>query len=81
MLEVGVGSGVNLSLYGDEVEAICGLDPSERLLSMARRRADRASVKVDLIERSATKILLRDGAVDTIVMIWTLATVLLPCGH
>jgi ubiquinone/menaquinone biosynthesis C-methylase UbiE len=28
VLEVGVGSGLNLALYGEQVETVVGLDPS-----------------------------------------------------
>jgi SAM-dependent methyltransferase len=37
--EVGVGSGLNVPLYGKQVEFVFGIDPSPRLLAIARRRA------------------------------------------
>ena len=43
VLEIGVGSGLNFSYYGREVERVVGLDPSPRLLAMARRRAAAAA--------------------------------------
>jgi SAM-dependent methyltransferase len=39
VLEIGVGSGLNLPFYGRQVELVVGIDPSPRLLAMARRRA------------------------------------------
>ncbi len=39
VLEIGVGSGLNFPLYGKQVELVYGIDPSARLLSIARRRA------------------------------------------
>ena len=42
VLEVGVGSGLNFPLYGKQVETVIGIDPSPRLLAIARRRADAA---------------------------------------
>jgi len=39
VLEAGIGSGLNLLLYAAGVNTVVGLDPSERLLSVARRRA------------------------------------------
>jgi ubiquinone/menaquinone biosynthesis C-methylase UbiE len=44
VLEIGVGSGLNFTRYGKQVEAVIGLDPSPRLLSMARKRAKEAGV-------------------------------------
>ncbi|MFZ2158245.1 MAG: methyltransferase domain-containing protein, partial [Bradyrhizobium sp.] len=49
VLEIGVGSGLNLPLYGKQVELVYGLDPSARLLAIARRRAAASAVPVDLL--------------------------------
>jgi hypothetical protein len=38
-LEVGVGPGLNFPLYGKQVKIIFGIDPSRRLLAIARGRA------------------------------------------
>jgi len=75
VLEIGVGSGLNLMLYEEHVDVVFGLDPSERLLSMAQRRAVEAGVPADLIRGSATNIPLENGSVDTIVMTWTLCSI------
>ena len=37
VLEIGIGSGLNLPFYSRRVEHLIGLDPSPKLLSMARR--------------------------------------------
>ena len=44
VLEVGVGSGLNFSRYGKQLEIVFGIDPSPRLLAIARRRAAAAGV-------------------------------------
>lgn len=75
VLEVGIGSGLNLPLYAKGVNTIVGIDPSERLLAMARRRAAKAAVPVDLMEGSATAIPLDDDSVDMVVMTWTLCSI------
>lgn len=75
VLEVGIGSGLNLPLYGAGVNMVVGLDPSERLLSMARRRAAKANVAVDLMHGSATAIPLDNDSVDMVVMTWTLCSI------
>ena len=43
VLEVGVGSGVNLPLYGPAVTHVFGLDPSPELLRLASKRATEAA--------------------------------------
>ncbi len=75
VLEVGVGSGLNFPHYGADVTTVVGLDPSMRLLSMARRRADQAGAPVELMQGSATAIPLGDDSVDTLVMTWTLCSI------
>ena len=75
VLEVGVGSGLNFSLYGKQVEVVFGIDPSPRLLAIARRRAAAAGVRADLLLGSATAIPLADNSVDTVVMTWTLCSI------
>jgi ubiquinone/menaquinone biosynthesis C-methylase UbiE len=75
VLEVGVGSGLNLPLYGYAVDALVGLDPSPRLLSMARRRDARDGARLRLLQASATEIPLGDASVDTVVLTWTLCSI------
>jgi ubiquinone/menaquinone biosynthesis C-methylase UbiE len=75
VLEIGVGSGLNFPLYGREVEFVYGIDPSPRLLSIARRRAAASGIPVELLLGSATAIPLADNAVDTVVMTWTLCSI------
>jgi len=75
VLEIGVGSGLNFPLYGKQVEFVYGIDPSPRLLSIARRRAAASGIPVELLLGSATAIPLADDAVDTVVMTWTLCSI------
>ena len=75
VLEVGVGSGLNFPFFGKQVEIVFGIDPSPRLLAMARRRATVAGVCAEFLLGSATAIPLADNAVDTVVMTWTLCSI------
>jgi len=75
VLEVGVGSGLNFSYYGEGVEIVYGIDPSPRLLAKARQRAAAAGVRAALLQASAAAIPLADQTVDTVVMTWTLCSI------
>src|SRR5262249_51067510 len=75
VLEIGVGSGLNLPLYADRARQVVALDPSPRLLVMARKAVGRASVPVEFLEGSAEAIAMDDRSVDTIVTTWTLCTI------
>jgi ubiquinone/menaquinone biosynthesis C-methylase UbiE len=75
VLEVGIGSGLNLPFYTDRVQKVYGLDPSPELQQMARRRAAGLPFEVQLIRQAAERpIPLRTGTIDTVVLTWTLCS-------
>jgi SAM-dependent methyltransferase len=75
VLEVGVGSGLNLPIYGAQVKEIVGLEPAPRLIGMAEHLADRAKAPVRFIAGSAESLPLETASVDTVVMTWTLCSI------
>lgn len=75
VLEVGVGSGLNLPLYSPSVTQIVGLDPSTRLLSMARNVGSGLTKAIELVEGSAEALPLEDHSIDTVVTSWTLCSI------
>jgi len=52
VLEVGIGSGLNLPWYASTVQCVWGLDPRPELLRMTARRTRRVRVKVELLDAS-----------------------------
>jgi ubiquinone/menaquinone biosynthesis C-methylase UbiE len=75
VLEIGIGSGLNLPIYGAAVDRVCGIDPSPELLHRARRRIVDASVPVWLLRATAEQLPFADAAFDTLVMTWTLCSI------
>jgi SAM-dependent methyltransferase len=75
VLEIGVGSGLNLPLYGPAVTRVVGLDPSTELLRLASKRGADAVVPVSRLQGSAEHVPFADAVFDTIVMIWTLCSI------
>jgi ubiquinone/menaquinone biosynthesis C-methylase UbiE len=75
VLELGIGSGLNLPFYPREVDVLFGLDPSRELLQMAKRHSSWVHFPVELSEGRAEEIPLDDDAVDHVVMSWTLCSV------
>jgi ubiquinone/menaquinone biosynthesis C-methylase UbiE len=72
VLEIGIGSGLNLPFYGSEASSVYGIDPSDPLLRRAlRQRAARAV----LVEASAEVIPFDTSTFDTVVTTWTLCTI------
>jgi ubiquinone/menaquinone biosynthesis C-methylase UbiE len=70
VLEVGIGSGLNLPFYGANVSRVLGLEPSPELIAMAERAARQVSLPTILLEGSAEQIPLENRSVDSIVMTW-----------
>jgi ubiquinone/menaquinone biosynthesis C-methylase UbiE len=75
VLEVGLGSGLNLPFYGREIEDLVGIDPSRELLSMARKHTSWVHFPVKLMECGAESLPFEDGSMDSVVMTWTLCSI------
>jgi ubiquinone/menaquinone biosynthesis C-methylase UbiE len=75
VLEIGIGSGLNLPFYSRNVARVIGLEPSPRLLAMARRVKRAGNGSLEFIEGSAEAIPLADASVDTVVTTWTLCSI------
>jgi ubiquinone/menaquinone biosynthesis C-methylase UbiE len=78
VLEVGVGSGLNLRFYSQAVDRVCGIDLSPKLLRLAHERTADAVVPVSLIRASAEHLPFAVAVFDTIVMTWTLCSIANP---
>jgi ubiquinone/menaquinone biosynthesis C-methylase UbiE len=81
VLEIGIGSGLNLPLYGDAVEEVIAIDISPELLAVAERAAvlpsQRRRLGVRLLEGSAERLpsTIADSSVDTVVVTWALCSI------
>ena len=74
VLEIGIGTGLNLGFYDpDKVDRVWGLDRSAAMWKMA----DTTGVKFDVefLQASAERIPLDDGSADTILVTYTLCSV------
>ena len=76
VLEVGVGSGLNLPLYDkSKIDELWGLDPSEELSDMAGKLADRENIVVNFISSGAEEIPLPDSYFDSVLITYTMCTI------
>jgi ubiquinone/menaquinone biosynthesis C-methylase UbiE len=75
VMEVGIGSGLNLPFYTSAVTHLFGVDPSPELLAMAREKAAAVQFPVELFNCSADRIPLGDSSVDTVVVTWSLCSI------
>lgn len=76
VLEVGMGSALNLPLYKtSKVNKVWGLEPSKGMRKRAEKNLNRSNIKVDWLDLPGEKIPLADNSVDCIVLTYTLCTI------
>jgi SAM-dependent methyltransferase len=76
VLELGLGSGLNLPHYQPgQVERVFGLEPAALLRERAAALAAAAPVPVELLAAGAEAVPLPTGSIDTVVSTWTLCSI------
>lgn len=76
VLELGVGSGLNLAFYdASKVAKVTGIDPSAPLLARAASRAATATVPVELVRGQAEQLPFPDRTFDSAVITYSLCSV------
>jgi ubiquinone/menaquinone biosynthesis C-methylase UbiE len=77
VLELAVGTGLNLPLYGDAVSRVIGIDLSEQMLRCARARVQALGLadRVELRRGDVSRLELPDASVDTVLSTYSLCSV------
>jgi ubiquinone/menaquinone biosynthesis C-methylase UbiE len=76
VLEIGVGSGLNFPFYDtNKVRKVWGLEPSEGMRLLARKKLAGSELNVELIDLPGEEIPLDTNSVDTVVVTYTLCTI------
>lgn len=76
VIEIGIGSGLNLPFYSSGVRRIYGVDPSAELQRFASKRASTVPFEVTFLRQSAEEPMpFEDSSIDTIVMTWSLCSI------
>ena len=75
VLELGIGSGLNLPFYGPSARAVTGVDPSPVLLRLAEARAAGLGVTLAVRAGPAEDLPFDTGSFDTVVTTWTLCSI------
>lgn len=73
-LEVAIGTGLNIPLYGPDVR-LTGLELTPEMLAIARRRATDLDRRVSFCEGDAHTLPFRDGTFDTVVSTYAMCSV------
>jgi len=76
VLELGVGSGLNLALYDKaKVKKLIGIDPHEQMCALARQRIEEAPVRPEMVIESAETMPFEDKMFDCVVITYTLCSI------
>ena len=76
VLEVGIGTGLNLPFYDpDHVEEVVGLDPAPAMTELATEAASAAPFPVSFVSAGAEEIPLESDRFDTVVLTYTLCSI------
>ncbi len=76
VLEIGIGTGLNIPFYDSgQVGSIIGLDPSEPMHRLARRRIRTAAAPARLVAALAERMPFPDDSFDSVVSTCTLCSV------
>ena len=76
VLEVGMGSGLNLKLYNPtKVRKVWGLEPSVGMRAKAKKNLDQSPVTVEWLDLPGERVPLDDQSVDTVVLTYTLCSI------
>lgn len=76
VLEIGIGSGLNLPLYAaGKVQHVWGLDPSKELWALAQQAVAQTEFDVSFVEATAEEIPLDDGSADCVLATYTLCSI------
>ena len=76
VLEIGVGSGLNLPYYdATKVRKLWGLEPSEGMRKLARKKLGDSKLEVEWIDLPGEEIPLEANSVDTVLVTYTLCTI------
>lgn len=76
VLEIGMGSGLNLPYYDPrKVEKLWGLEPSAGMRKKASPRVAASAVEVEWLDLPGEEIPLPDNSVDTVLLTFTLCTI------
>ena len=79
VLEIGIGSGLNFNFYDfDKVTEVIGVDPAVSSIAMAKSRALNFNSKISFIEATAESIDLASSTFDSVVIGYSLCTILDP---
>ncbi|OQW50117.1 MAG: hypothetical protein A4C66_05525 [Nitrospira sp. HN-bin3] len=78
VLEIGIGTGLNLRHYGPNVSRVRAVDPNPMLPARVAERRRGVSFPVEIAHQNAERLPYDDHTFDCVVSTWTLCTIFDP---
>ncbi len=75
VLEIGIGTGLNLAHYGPNVSRVRAVDPASMLSARVAERRAAVQFPVEITHQEAERLPYGDQTFDTVVSTWTLCTI------
>lgn len=75
ILEIGFGTGLNLSYYPDEIRQIVAIDANPGISKLAEKRIKQSSITVDHRILNGETLPMPDQTFDSVVSTWTLCSI------
>ncbi len=75
VLEIGIGSGLNLAHYSDAVKSVTGVDPAAELTEKAQERAAAIKANVEVLGISGEELPIENNQFDSVVCTWTMCSI------
>ena len=75
ILEIGIGTGINLPYYPENIKALTAIEPSDAMRPRAKQRADATGRTVEWHRGRGEQLPFDEGRFDTVVVVDVLCTV------
>ncbi|GAC1451007.1 MAG: class I SAM-dependent methyltransferase [Chamaesiphon sp.] len=75
VLEIGFGTGLNLSYYPEHIQKIITVDANPGMNALAQKRIQEAAIAVDSRVLNSENLPMADNTFDSVVSTWTLCSI------
>ena len=75
VVEIGFGSGLNVSFYPETVSSVSAVEPSDVAWKMAQKKVGASSISVERAGLDGQSLPFADDSYDTAISTWTLCTI------
>ncbi|MGK7914429.1 MAG: class I SAM-dependent methyltransferase, partial [Prochloraceae cyanobacterium] len=75
VLEIGFGTGLNLTHYPENINKITAIDPNPGMNKLAQKRIENSDITVDDRLLNSENLPFSDNSFDSVVSTWTLCSI------